>query len=699
MALLDVALDCLSRGWYVFPCVPRTKRPLGGLAPNGVNDASNHEGQIRKWWAAKPDANVAIACGPSGLSVVDCDHGNATEADARAWMKRAGLPKTYTVHTGRRVNPKDGTPEYGVQLYYSETMQSVGEFSLGGGTGQIKSLGGYVMAAGSIHPHSGEAYELITDGQVAPLPDVVRALKTEHKPVEDDGQPITENRNIRLTSIAGKLRNAGLSAELLETTLLQVNEDRCDPPLGEEEVQRIAGSVSRYAIPEPDPVPVFGTSNTIAGDTSKDAPSPEKQARPTYPIDVWKDTAYGEFGSLCSKGNLVPPKFFIESFRTVIGAIVGDRLRSDIHGVHARAFTIRIAPQGTGKGTSDDFTRSFFTQEWDGLVRSGESPLIWAKANQHDWKSRGLGAWMVTPASAPGLLKAITPRVLKKNETLNPLDEWRPMPRVITMAEEVRQVFANFQNESTGAGLESVLCELYDRDGFTATATKDRAPESGELMYSLLGGITPEGWVGVFSKTGSTESGFLSRLNIVGTERTGTVPTLIKPDFTSLRRRFLPMLAALEHKEAVLNPSDEAVAQMGEWFLNLRLAEGVPKARLNIHAWRTALHLAWLKGHSRIELGDAGGGIRCAEYLGKMREWYAPPEGETRAARAEAAIRKVMRSRVRVTVRELKAATNSKKISVSDWDKALAALVKSGELRIDLAKTGKKTVILLKQED
>jgi hypothetical protein len=106
----------------------------------------------------------------------------------------------------------------------------------------------------------------------------------------------------------------------------------------------------------------------------------------------------------------------------------------------------------------------------------------------------------------------------------------------------------------------------YDRDSFTATATKDRAPESGELMYSLLGGITPEGWVGVFSKTGSTESGFLSRLNIVGTERTGTVPTLIKPDFTSLRRRFLPMLAALEHKEVVLNPSDESVARMGEWF-------------------------------------------------------------------------------------------------------------------------------------
>jgi len=154
-SLLDIALDCARRGWYVFPCVPRTKRPLGGLVPSGVLDASNDEAKIRSWWKAKPDANVAIACGPSGLSVVDCDHGNASEADAWAWMERAGLPKTYTVHTGRRANPKDGTPEFGVQLYYSDAMPSVGEFSLGGGTGQIKSVGGYVMAAGSIHPDSG----------------------------------------------------------------------------------------------------------------------------------------------------------------------------------------------------------------------------------------------------------------------------------------------------------------------------------------------------------------------------------------------------------------------------------------------------------------------------------------------------------------------------------------------------------------
>lgn len=309
MTHLDVALDCVRRGWYVFPCVPSTKRPLGGLVPNGVLDASNDAEQIRTWWRAKPDANVAIACGPSGLTVVDCDHGNRIEADAREWVQRSGLPETYTVHTGRRINPKDGTPEYGVQLYYSEEMPSVGEFSLGGGTGQIKSLGGYVMAAGSIHPDSGEVYELMTDAPIAPLPEVVRSLRTERKPVEDDGQPITENRNIRLTSIAGKLRNAGLSASILETALLELNAERCVPPLGDEEVQRIAANVGRYALPEPEVEVTIGGKIPVS----------------IEPVD-WRSRYMTEDQYL----NVKPPEFLIEGFLvkksiTMLGGPVAQR--------------------------------------------------------------------------------------------------------------------------------------------------------------------------------------------------------------------------------------------------------------------------------------------------------------------------------------------------------------------------------------
>jgi hypothetical protein len=272
------------------------------------------------------------------------------------------------------------------------------------------------------------------------------------------------------------------------------------------------------------------------------------------------------------------------------------------------------------------------------------------------------------------------------------------MPRVITMSEEVRSLFANFANESTGAGLESVLCELYDRDSFTSTATKDRGPASGKLMYSLLGGITKAGWDSVFSKVESVESGFLSRVNIIGTEEDRTKAGLKAPDFDPLRNTFFPIIQALEKTPRMLDASPGASALMDKWYSRLELPEGISRARLNIHAWRTALHLAWLHGHANILDVDVDGGIKVAEYQAKMREYYSPPEGETRGARCEAGIRKVMRARRNVTLRELRKLTNANRYGIGLWDKALQSLTKAGEVRVaDGARKGSKVCILLKQ--
>ena len=104
-SLLSVALECSKRGWYVFPCWPRSKKPM---TKHGWKDATTDETQLRAWWEDKPDANVAIATGPSRLRVVDVDHG-LNAASFRAWLDERG-GETYTVRTGRR-------PEFGVQLY------------------------------------------------------------------------------------------------------------------------------------------------------------------------------------------------------------------------------------------------------------------------------------------------------------------------------------------------------------------------------------------------------------------------------------------------------------------------------------------------------------------------------------------------------------------------------------------------------
>ena len=62
-----------------------------------------------------------------------------------------------------------------------------------------------------------------------------------------DGEYIPEGqRNSTLASLAGMMRNKGMSREAIEAALMVENENRCDPPLDDDEVASIAESISRY---------------------------------------------------------------------------------------------------------------------------------------------------------------------------------------------------------------------------------------------------------------------------------------------------------------------------------------------------------------------------------------------------------------------------------------------------------------------
>ena len=114
---------------------------------------NNDEPRVREWWTRTPNANVAIATGPSKLAVWDCDHGLNRESDLTAFVDAHGITKTYAVRTGRR-------DSYGVQLYYSGPIPSVQGWEFDGHDGDVKSEPGYVMAAGCIHPDTKETYEV-----------------------------------------------------------------------------------------------------------------------------------------------------------------------------------------------------------------------------------------------------------------------------------------------------------------------------------------------------------------------------------------------------------------------------------------------------------------------------------------------------------------------------------------------------------
>lgn len=74
--LLDAALDNAARGFHVFPLRPGTKVPA---IKQWDHAATCDRNRIRAWWRRRPTDNVAIACGPSDVHVLDLDtsHGQA----------------------------------------------------------------------------------------------------------------------------------------------------------------------------------------------------------------------------------------------------------------------------------------------------------------------------------------------------------------------------------------------------------------------------------------------------------------------------------------------------------------------------------------------------------------------------------------------------------------------------------------------
>ncbi len=213
--LLKSALNCIEKGWFIFPLLEKEKKPDLSLAPHWSEDSSNDVEKITEWWTKNPNANIGVDLGRSGLTVLDFDDGEPPP--------NLGLPQTLVVRTSR-----------GQHWYYSGPAAQGDMYFGGKHVGEVKSTGGYVVGPRSLH-ESGAKYSVINRATVADAPhELIVKLKAKgpeaKAPIATEGPiPYGQHYNT-LLAIAGMLRHGGAIAEEIETTLVRVCETRCENP-------------------------------------------------------------------------------------------------------------------------------------------------------------------------------------------------------------------------------------------------------------------------------------------------------------------------------------------------------------------------------------------------------------------------------------------------------------------------------------
>ncbi len=240
------------------------KIPLGAYVPRGASDATTDASTINRWFddadRCGHTLNLGLAMG-FGRFALDVDiYKNAGVLEELEEIV-GKLPPTIELHSGAG----------GVHLIYEDTVP--------GGIGQapprrrdgtvltcidVRSSGGYLVAPGSLHAngklYAAEVSSDPLDGVLpAPAPEALvqwlrspstngagggsgtaRLANVEAGRVFHDGE-----RKRSLVSLAGSMHTRGMSASAVVAAVVAEDAERCVPPLGAKEAERIARTVTK----------------------------------------------------------------------------------------------------------------------------------------------------------------------------------------------------------------------------------------------------------------------------------------------------------------------------------------------------------------------------------------------------------------------------------------------------------------------
>lgn len=273
MAGVETALELARMGFAVFPLAVRAKEPLKGS--RGFYDATTDPEAISRLFGSMP-YNVGIATGlvSGNIGVIDIDIAEDGSYDGNEalseWQSEHGkLPETASVVTGRG----------GTHLFYRFPNGTPRLYENGDKHIDFRGEGGYVMAAGSIHPNGNEVFWDVDpyEWPIADADENVIAFVEDHRPSSSTSKAdgTSQNGPLMLTDtlkkgardstlfhFASSERARGVPEDVALAAARVYNLNHCLPPLEDRVVvQKVRSAYKRYQ-------PRFDMGNSVA-DTLK----------------------------------------------------------------------------------------------------------------------------------------------------------------------------------------------------------------------------------------------------------------------------------------------------------------------------------------------------------------------------------------------------------------------------------------------
>lgn len=669
MNFLEIARPLIERNIPVVPLRPKSKI---ALLENWPDLATTDINQIQKWSELYPDANcgcVALAK-PGGIWIWEVDSPEAIQRCEQETGHK--IPKTF------RVRSRAGRGH----IYFRMTPESIalGNLPQGyvkNGDFSVRVDRQYCVSANSLHPATGQPYEIVSTADISDAPSWLIAWLRDQKvdKIEVEKPALQPTGLVRhgmihsyMLTEAGKLRAMGLEVDEIETVLLRKVHESCEPPIDDEKVKAMARSVGKYEVKNN--IVLVGTGQEeIPVEELEEKPEFVVPPYPKFPHWVMQGTSIyaGLVRPFCEKNSRYEEFMFMPAVTLMLNYL-STRVKIQGKDFPLSLYTVLIGRKGRViKSSSVKDAMRYFT--FMGLLEHGGPTIRNAE-----------GKTLVFTAGSPEGVGIEAQRINAKNFVL--------------FYDELSVLTSKAGIDSST--LISNLLTLYEGDKFSNLIKSKKETYSldpGTYCASLIACCTDKNFKSLWGRMSGTTTGLNDRFYFVYQPevfKDVTPPVAVNTQEGAMETRKLIDRAVSRGVYSITDSSPLADRMKGDNAL---------ENRQEIRAEKLALYFSVDLGRDEVDEECIERGLALVEYEQAVKRKLRPSESVTKEASIQNEIVDFLISQPggMATHREIRRVLHPERYGTSLWGQSFAGLLRAGQIVTQGkgTKTDPKVVVLL----